>query len=282
MDLSLRTWPSNLPSFCKFLISISRQFNLSYILSRPDRHSLAVNMTLSLLYIALLTTSALAAPRPEVEVVQVRELVKRQDPTPSIDLGGLVSLIPTDLGTLLPSSIDLNSLLSDVGTLLPSGFSDCLPPSDLPAAPTIPADVFSALATYTDVCHKPSFTGSAGQHYSSYLSEMSKYEEDNAPKITSWINKLESDCPYASLVPTGAADLSGLLASYTLPSCASAGRPTAKETGASGGAAPTGGSKGPTGTGVGPAEATGAATQQTAFAAVAGVVAGFAGFVAVL
>lgn len=254
-------------------------------------------MALSLLSIALLTTSALAAPRPEVEVVQVRQLVRRQDPT-SIDLS---DLIPTsvDLGDILPTeSLDLSSLIGDISTYLPSDFDGCLPPSDLPEPPAIPTDVASAAMTYTDVCQEPSFTGTLGEHYSSYLSAASKYESENGPALSSWINGLSTNCPYASLVgvPTDAAGLSDLIGSYTIPSCAGTTQSTAKETGsttakptgssATGGAASGTGSEKPTGTSASgsetAAQATGAAPQQSAFAAVAGVVAGFAGIVAVL
>ncbi|KAJ4299469.1 hypothetical protein N0V90_004714 [Kalmusia sp. IMI 367209] len=251
-------------------------------------------MSLSILSIALLASSALAAPRPEIEVVQVRQVAKRQD-TSSIDLGDLLpsSIDLGDLSSLLPSSLDLG----DFSTLIPSG---CLPPSDLEEAPTPPPDVVSAIQTWSDYCHAPSFTGSVAEHYSSYQSEALSWASKNEPELESWLSAFSTDCPYASLMPTGTADLSSLLGSYSIPlslaSCGGSsvketGTPSAKTTGGSGttgsagSAATTGSASGATGasaaSGSGPVT-TGAAPQQTAFAAAAGVVAGIAGIVAVL
>ncbi|KAJ4350338.1 uncharacterized protein N0V89_008959 [Didymosphaeria variabile] len=259
-------------------------------------------MTKSLLSVALLTTVALAAPRPDVEVVQVRQVEKRQEssvdlsdliPT-SIDLGDLASLIPTDLASAIPTDLDLSSLIGDVATLIPSG---CLPPSDLATPPTPPADVESAILSYTDVCHEPSFTGDVGKHYTSYLSAASAWAESNGPVFSSWYSDFQTACPYASAVPTDAGDISSLLASYsvTLPSCGSATASSAKQTGSASGNATaktsgTGSSTGSSESAASSSESgsaqsannTGAAPQQTAFAAVAGVVAGFAGVVAYL
>lgn len=250
-------------------------------------------MSLSLLSVALLATSALAAPRPEVEVVQVRELVKRQDPT-SVDLA---DLIPTGLDlsaleSLIPTgSVDLSSLLGDISTALPSGLMGCLPPDNLLAVPTPPANVASAIMTYTDYCHEPSFTGSLGAEWSSYVSAVSKYSDEHGEEISSWISALSTDCPYASLIPTNAGQVSELIGSYTIPSCTGSSQGP-KETGATTPKASTGSEK-PTGTAAetksdasgtagAPAQNTGAAPKQTALAAVAGAIAGFAGFVAVL
>ena len=228
-------------------------------------------MSLSLLSIALLSTAALAVPHPEVEVVEVRHLVKRQDPTPvdlndflptGVDLSDLESLYPT-------APIDISSLLGDISTLVPSDVLPCLPPSDLPRIPVIPLDVGEAVATYTGLCAEPTCTGTVGQHYSSYISEASKYAEDNGAVLSSWLEGYSTNCPYATAIPTA----SELLGGYSLPSCGNAtktGATTAKPTNPS---ATTGGA---------PEEATGAASQRNAFAAVAGVVAGFAGLVAVL
>ncbi|KAL1592017.1 hypothetical protein SLS60_011609 [Paraconiothyrium brasiliense] len=261
-------------------------------------------MAKTLFSVALLTTVALAAPRPDVEVVQVRQVEKRQEssvdltdliPT-SIDLGDLSSLIPTDLASAIPTDLDLSSLIGGIATLIPSA---CLPPSDLATPPTPPADVESAILSYTDVCHEPSFTGDVGKHYTSYLSEASAWVESNGPAFSSWYSDFETACPYASAVPTGADDFSSLLASYsvTLPQCGSATATGAKQTGSASGsaAAKTSGAGSASGTGASGSAAsssasgtaqsannTGAAPQQTAFAAVAGVVAGFAGVVAYL
>jgi hypothetical protein len=250
-------------------------------------------MAPSLLTIALLSTAALAAPRPEVEVVQVRELVRRQDPT-DLDLS---DLLPTgvdldDLASLLPTgSIDLSSIIGDIATLLPSDIMGCLPPTDLPAAPTIPADVASVVVTHTDFCNEPKFTGSVSEHWDSYLSEASKYADENGEQITSWINALSTDCPYASLIPTDASQLSDLVGSYAVPTCASgsATKSGAQETGSTT-PKPSGDEK-PSGTDAaaatsGTATGTAAPEQHTGAAprlvAAAGAVVGLAGFIAVL
>lgn len=248
-------------------------------------------MAPSLFTIALFSTAALAAPRPEVEVVQVRELVKRQDPT-DLDLN---DLIPTgadlaDLASLLPTgSIDLSSIIGDIATLLPSDIMGCLPPTDLPAAPTIPADVASVVVTHTDFCHEPKFTGSVSEHWDSYLSEASKYADENGEQITSWINALSTDCPYASLIPTDAGQLSDLIGSYAVPTCASATKSGAQETGSTtpkpSGAANSTGTHAPAATdstptgSAAPAEHTGAAPR---LVAAAGAVVGLAGLIAAL
>lgn len=229
-------------------------------------------MALSLLSVALLATSAMAAP--SVEVVQVREIAQRQD------IGDLASLLPTDidLSDILPTSIDLAAIAS----LIPSG---CLPPQSL-TPPTPPADVLSALATYSDYCHEPSFTGTVGEHYSSYESEASAWASKNEPALSSWLDSFTTACPYASLLPTEAADISSLLGSYSIPmSMASCGSTaSSKETG-SATPKPTGAAA--SGNGTKPAdpknsEFPGAASQQSALVAAAGLVAGLVGFVAVL
>jgi hypothetical protein len=155
-----------------------------------------------------------------------------------------------------------------------------MPPSELASAPTPPADVRSALLSYTDACNEPSFTGDVGKHYTSWSSEAEAWASSNGPALTSWLSAFETACPYATADGTGAAGISSLLASYSpdIPSCSTGtgakptGSNTAKQTGPSeskSGAAQSGSN-------------TGAAPQQTAFAAAAGVIAGFAGMVAYL
>ncbi|KAF9728688.1 hypothetical protein PMIN02_002868 [Paraphaeosphaeria minitans] len=259
-------------------------------------------MSKTLLSVALLTGAVLALPA--VEVVQVRQIEKRQDssvdlsaqfPT-DINLSDLASLLPTDMpiptDIAIPTNLDLSSILDGIATLLPSG---CQIPSALASVPTPPADVQSAILSHTDFCHEPSFTGSLGAHYTSYLSEAEAWASSNGPALSSWASDFATACPYASDVATDPADFSSLLASYsvTIPSCSSAtatgakqtGSNSAKETGSitTGAASGTAGSEksGSSGAAQSPNN-TGAAPQQTAFAALAGVVAGFVGMVAYL
>lgn len=264
-------------------------------------------MSKAIVSVALLASAALALPA--VEVVQVRQIERRQGPSTDmspnlptdVNLSDLASLLPTDLpiptdinlsdlASLLPTdlpiptNLDFSSLLGGVATLLPSG---CQLPSALGSLPTPPADVESALMSMTDYCHEPSFTGSVGAHYSSYSSAAETWFSSNGGALSSWASEFATACPYASDIPMGPSGIGSLLASYSIgvPSCASAMSPGAKETGSNSamqtGSAKTGTASGTTGS---PQSAhnTGAAPQQTAFAAVAGVVAGFVGVVAYL
>ncbi|KAK7185558.1 hypothetical protein DPSP01_010762 [Paraphaeosphaeria sporulosa] len=259
-------------------------------------------MSKTLLSVALLTGAALALPA--VEVVQVRQIEKRQDssadlsaqfPT-DINLSDLASLLPTDVpiptDIAIPTDLDLSSILDGIATLLPSG---CQIPSAFASVPTPPADVQSAILSYTDVCHEPSFTGSLGAHYTSYLSEAEAWASSNGPAFSSWASEFATACPYASGIATDEAGLSSLLGSYsvTIPSCTGASATGAKQTGSNSakqtGSATTGAASGTAGSKESGSSSatqgnnnTGAAPQQTAFAAVAGVVAGFAGVVAYL
>lgn len=256
-------------------------------------------MAKTLLSVALLATAALAAPRPAaVEVVQVRQIEKRQEssvdlsdllPT-DINLSDLATALPTDIA--IPTDLDLSSILDGIATLLPSG---CQIPSAFASVPTPPADVQSAILSYTDFCHEPSFTGSLGARYTSYISEAEAWASSNGPAFSSWAADFATECPYASDIATDPAGISSLLASYsaTIPSCGSATATGSKQTGGNSaketGSATTGAASGTAGSQASGASGapqstnnTGAAPQQTAFAAVAGVVAGFAGVVAYL
>lgn len=179
----------------------------------------------------IFAATALASPRPVAEVIQVREVVGRQD----------------------ISSIDL-------GTLIPSG---CLPPSTLEPAPTPPSGILSALATWTDPCETPSFTGDASEQYKSYTSALSSWAENVAPAFSSWQEEYSTACPYASMA-TLDASMTAAISDFTNFACSSTKGPDATDK--------------PNATGAG---STGAAPQQTAFAAAAaGLVA--AGVVAML
>ncbi|KAJ4287377.1 hypothetical protein N0V90_012776 [Kalmusia sp. IMI 367209] len=118
----------------------------------------------------------IVASTSSVEAVHVREVIKRQD----------------------PSSIDLDSIFASQ-TLIPSA---CLTIPDLPPAPTVPPALVSAMSKGADPC---SLTGDAQQQLSSYESQFSD-----------WIKTAEqsyrdalSDCPIASLAPTGLDPMDG-------------------------------------------------------------------------
>ena len=219
-----------------------------------------VNCYILVAYFAAL---AIAAPRAEVEVVQIRQVLKRQDLS-SFDLGSFSSLDLGSLSSLLPTLESIPSI--DINTLIPSA---CQAPSDLPEPPTPPANVVSALATWTNACEIPSLTGQAEKDYSSFQSAYSEWSDENSPKLISWVSAMKTACPglgsdipdYVTMNPTDSAAIGSFLASNTLGlsqlSCPGGTKETAK--GGSSGAAP----------------------QPTAFAA-AGVLAGVAGLVAVL
>lgn len=222
-------------------------------------------MLQSYILAAYLASSALAAPRAEVEVIEIRQALKRQDSS-SFDLNPFTSLDLGSFSSLLPSLAPLPSINLD--TIIPSA---CRVPTDIPQAPTPPANVVSALATWTNYCDVPSLTGQADQDYSSYQSAVSKWNDENGAKFSSWFSVVKTGCSYYSEVPdlvtfnpTDSAAIGSFLASNTLGlsqlSCSGA-----KETGKGG---TLGGSSG-------------AAPQPTAFAAV-GVLAGVAGMIAVL
>ncbi|KAF2731328.1 hypothetical protein EJ04DRAFT_514678 [Polyplosphaeria fusca] len=192
------------------------------------------------MYTTLLLTlaaTALAKPTPFAEVIQVREIARRQD------------LSSFDLGTLIPSA--------------------CLPPSSIMALtsdlPTLPADVESAFQTWspTNACETPKFTGSVGSAYSSYNSAASSWAKENAGKFNDWYNEYKTGCPYAASLslPALPTDPNALL---TAAGCTGANAPTALGGGNNGGNGGNGGS-------------TGAAPRQTALAAAAGMLAGVAG-----
>jgi len=221
----------------------------------------------TLLYLTVFATGALASPRPEIEVVQVRQVLKRQD----------------------ISSID-------IGDIIPSG---CLPPTDLPPVPTPPADVVSALASWTDPCNIPTLTGQAGRDYSSYQSEIASWGQQNQPKMDSWLSAYTTACPYAASMSmpdlpsinfSDSAAIGSFLASNTLGlSQISCNGP--KETGSSHPGTTKASPQGSSGTISGAASnaaatsaspSTGAAPQQTGFALAAGAALGIFGVAAVL
>jgi hypothetical protein len=218
-------------------------FHLRYsplILANLLKSNSTSNMRYQIPLTVTFAATVLASPRPITEVVQVREVAKRQD------------VSSFDFGTLIPSA--------------------CLPPSTLDPAPTPPADILTALATWTDPCETPSFTGDAKKEYESYTSALSSWADNVEPALSSWQKEYSTACPYASLATL---DTSVTLALSDFTNLASCGATGAKTTG---GADATG-TGGADATGAG---STGAAPQQTAFAAAAGLLAGVAGVVAIL
>ena len=138
----------------------------------------------------LLSASALASPRPEVEVIQVREIARRQGDASSLDLGALSACIP-------PSSI---ASLAD-------------------AIPTAPSGVLSALLSNTNPCQLPSFTGSVGSQYSSYTSALSEWNKENSSKIQEWESSYMTACPYAATMSIPALTPSETALAFSLASC---------------------------------------------------------------
>lgn len=214
----------------------------------------------------LLTTivaTTFASPHPFVEIVQVREVAARQD------------MSSFDINTLFPTACQVPTNILSLEL----------------AAPTLPADVASVYATWSDPCHTPKLTGSLSSEYASYTDALSAYVKSAEPILESWGSYYMTACPLAAsetlsletALPTSlyASLYSSLgLSSY---SCAASSKSGASATGSAGAASGTG-SAGATGTagGASQAKSTGAAPQQTAFAAVAGIVAGFAGIVVAL
>ncbi|KAF2812160.1 uncharacterized protein BDZ99DRAFT_460930 [Mytilinidion resinicola] len=210
-------------------------------------------MRSTILLTTLFTATVLASPHPHAEIIQIRQVERRQD----------------------VSSIDIN-------TLIPSG---CIPPSGLLAVPTAPSAVLSALATWTNPCEVPSLTGAAGAEYTSYKSAISSWAKENSAKLESWESAYKTACPYAATMslPTVVASNTALL---SLASCGATAKSESAATLKSGAATSQSGSaataaNAATASGSNSAS-TGAAAQQTAFAAAAGILAGFAGVVAVL
>ncbi|KAF2799285.1 hypothetical protein K505DRAFT_321270 [Melanomma pulvis-pyrius CBS 109.77] len=189
-------------------------------------------MRSSIVFTTLFTATVLASPRPNVEIVQIRQVERRQD-TSSIDLGDLI----------------------------PSG---CIFPTDIAPVPTAPLAVASAFASFTNPCAIPSITGSAASQYSSYTSALSSWAKENSAKIESWESAFKTACPLASVtLPSVSLPSNTALLSLSIASC--------------GATLKSGGDATGTATGSG---STGAAPQQTVFAAAAGILAGFAGVVA--
>jgi hypothetical protein len=264
-------------------------------------------MQSKLLLASLFTSAVLASPAPHVEVVQVRQLEKRQIdlPTDIIPSGALNSVLSqiesagpsllsafasaapsilSEIGTAVPSGL-LSSLASRV-TALPSDLSKCTPPANLVSIglniPSPPAALESALEQYstvTDVCSLPSFTGSVGSQFTSYTSELGSYYSKYQSEYASYTAFAATACPdiYSLLggegLPTGT-DL--------FPSCTSGSSGAAKSGATKSGASGSGASSSPTGTGA-PAESSGgAAHMEPGFMAAAGLVAGVMGVVAAL
>ncbi|KAF2115962.1 hypothetical protein BDV96DRAFT_574876 [Lophiotrema nucula] len=147
-------------------------------------------MRSSIAIVTLFAGLALASPRPEIEVIQVREIARRQGDTSSIDLGALSACIaPSSIATLADS------------------------------LPTAPSDVLSALLSNTDPCHLPSFTGSVGSQYSSYTSALSEWNKENGSKIQEWESSYMTDCPYAATMSIPALTPSDTALAFSLASC---------------------------------------------------------------
>jgi len=224
-----------------------------FFISTP---SAQFKMRSTAIFTTLFTATVLASPYHNAEVVQVRQVERRQD----------------------YSSIDLS-------TLIPSG---CLPPNL--NVPTAPAAVLSAIAAVTNPCDIPSITGSAGSEYTSYTKALSSWYDHNSGKLESWASAYKTACPLAGtmsvpdLLPSNTALLS--LASCGAGATSKSGGDATSKSGAAAtsgtgtGSVPTAGAQA-TGTNAG-AGSTGAAPQQTALAAAAGILAGIAGVVAVL
>ncbi|KAF2488423.1 hypothetical protein BU16DRAFT_532215 [Lophium mytilinum] len=219
-------------------------------------------MRSTIILTTLFTATVLASPHPKVDVIQVRQVERRQD----------------------ASSIDLS-------TLIPSA---CILPSSLQAVPTAPSAVLSALATWTNPCEIPSITGSAGAEYTSYTSALSSWAKANSAKLESWESVYKTACPFAATLSAGSAlSVPTVLPTNTaLMSLASCGA-TTKAGGHATAASKSGGDAATSASGSAASAATasasgssavstGAAAQQTAFAAVAGMLAGFVGVVAAL
>jgi hypothetical protein len=265
-------------------------------------------MQSKLLLASLFTSAVLASPAPHVEVVQVRQLEKRQidfptDINPSGALNSVLSQIESagpsllsafasaapsilsEIGTAVPSGL-LSSLASRV-TALPSDITKCTPPANLVSIglniPSPPAALESALEQYstvTDVCNLPSFTGSVGSQFTSYTSEFGSYYSKYQSEFASYTAFAATACPdIYSLLGGGEGFPTG---TNLFPSCTSGSSGAIKSGATKSGASGSAASSSPTGTGAAAQSSGGAAHMEPGFMAAAGLVAGVMGVVAAL
>jgi hypothetical protein len=285
--------------FISFVKSIFRDTVLrdtNHSLQPAPQSSIIFKMQSKLLLASLFTSAVLASPAPHVEVIQVRQLEKRQIdlPTDIIPSGALNSVLSqiesagpsllSEIGTAVPSGL-LSSLASRV-TALPSDISKCTPPANLISIalniPSPPAALESALEQYstvTDVCNLPSFTGSVGSQFTSYTSEFGSYFSKYQSEIASYTAFAATACPDIFSLVSG----QGLPTGTDLfPSCTSGSSGAIKSGATKSGASGSAASSSPTGTGAAAQSSGGAAHMEPGFMAAAGLVAGVMGVVAAL
>ncbi|KAF2653442.1 hypothetical protein K491DRAFT_718052 [Lophiostoma macrostomum CBS 122681] len=221
--------------------------------------------------VSLFLSTVFAHPRASLEVVQIRQIHKRQDDIPS--------------ACYVPATGAL-SYATEI--------------------PTLPNDVIYAMVTLSNSCDVESAKGTIGAQVTSYESALQSWWTGYSKEIRSWETWYKSACPYASDLQPVSLDYSSDFFLLPLATCVDvssdgtseatetgSAEPASSETGTGSAAATTGtGSTESTKSNGGTKETssaagatgatTGGAPQPTLFAAAAGLVAGFVGVVAAL